>query len=416
MPPEASIAAAAAEFVAAHGVDAAALPDIVSALEALASNSDTATAAGTDAVKNEGSDVTAQNTDGGAVGVRLSVFFDGREHSLVTSAGESAEAAARRWARDVGVGGDADVDVLLRELVARLRTAGARSDEPDSPLPEWGTPAVTRALVRVTVAGDSASSASLGPPHTAFRLAGETPADAARGFLSRMGLDTRESNIAALAARLEGGGEEGVDGSADSQRVSLTTPPADFFLEQPLPAGDGVSLNVTFGADGAPVQRTIHVRFGERVDAAVDVFLAHPSVAAELDAPARDTARATLIDALTARATAALSRAATEPAAKHATTATDGDLLAPRALLVPLAVGDRGAFDVEIPAGTSLRAASRVFCNEKFAAIEPAMRDALGRITDSPGAAGAATSIDALTTHATCRALVFDAFVAFARL
>jgi hypothetical protein len=169
-----------------------------------------------------------------------------------------------------------------------------------------------------------------------------------------------------------------------------------------------VVLRVSYREDGRPPAYVVY-RFGEDVRAVVSAFLDGEGVT---DAGARADAVATIVPALVARASAALAAAEVALGGGGGGGGGGDDPVAPRDFVLPLMVGELG-FDVTLRAGTSLRAAARLFCEQQWAALQPAMQRAVDAVHGA-GEAAAAGGGPREVTLETCRGLVLDLMVEFA--
>ena len=351
-------------------------------------------------------DSLAQPANGTQVAVAtISVTANGEASSLSQLAGESALQASQRWVAASPFAEQPDVDSILRLLVHRLRREGGAGD---------GLPVTTeggrRTLASVRVRGRS-SDGALGPARIVRWLEGESAGEAAAGFVERTGLPAGpnvallEAALASRAAAGEGGegGEEEVAAPLVDEAAALPAPP-------PIPPSQGFALRVAFKEAGRAPAHLVY-RYGEDAHSAVAAFLDEQGVREE---GARSEATAALTEALVQRASAALRAEEVGLGGGGGGGSGSGegarsarDRAAPSDMVLPLSVGELG-FDISLPQGTSLWAAARVFCEQHWDVLAPAMGAAVeqlfgGLAGGAPeGSGGRAVSLD------TCRAVVFD--------
>ena len=377
----------------------------------------------------------------------ITVTGNGVQSLLQPLPHESAADAARRWLAGSVFAAEADSDAILRLLEHMLRReAGAGDGLPVTT--EGGRRTLGSVRVRLPVPGGG--EGALSAPRIARWLAGESAREAAVGFVERAGLPA-QPNAALLEAELSAAGAAGLQaegGEAPAGGVraeggggggaAAGEPPAPL-----VPAAQGFSLRVSFReAERAPAH--IVYRFGEDVHSAVAAFLDEHRVT---DAGAREEATRALTAALSARASEALAGGqvalgAGGAAAAAAASGDARDIVARAAFVLPLAVGGAG-FDVSVPAGTSLWAAARVFCEQHWDVLAPAMSGAVERLFAGSGSGGAAAAGEAggggageggggeaaaaaaaaaapgqqrsVVSLDTCRAVVFDLMADFAQ-
>ena len=168
-------------------------------------------------------------------------------------------------------------------------------------------------------------------------------------------------------------------------------------------------LRVSYREDSRPPSHIVY-RFGEDVNAVVSAFLDGEGVT---DAGARADAVATIVPALAARASAALAAADVALGGGGGGGGAGDDPVATRDFVLPLMVGELG-FDVALQAGASLRAAARLFCEQQWAVLQPAMQRAVDGIYGG-GAEGEGAGGARVVTLEMCRGLVLDLLVDFAK-
>lgn len=258
--------------------------------------------------------------------------------------GETIESAARRWASEAGMDRDEDVDLTLRQLVQGLRAAEGASD--GLPLTAAGARR-TVSLASVHTGGGEQGSERRFRVHM---LEGESAEGAARGFLLRMGLPVEE-NVRSLAARLE---EQRLAALENAARAAQPPPPPPAPAPAPsLPPSEGVVLRVTFSDDAARPDAFCTYRFGESLPSVVSAFLDGAGVR---EPATRAQATASISEGLAALAAQALRG---EGATLGRGAAGEADVYTEASVSIPLMAGGDD-FLLQLPAGGSLRAASRL--------------------------------------------------------
>jgi hypothetical protein len=338
----------------------------------------------------------------GEVAYKIDVNVDGVDYPCTLRAGESQAAAARRFASQHRLSDNAEYDSVLRILVNRLRREQGHTDG----LPRSTDTSKTVATVNVVV------NDKPGLDLTLRILEGETPSEAALGFLERTGFDmayavplTREAEAQVERARAEA--------QQQQQQQQMQQQQQQQQQQRDEMDGESISIDVSF-ADGTP-SRPLRYVIGQNALGTAGAFLTsigranHPDftnnanqIAAAIEANVRN-----LLDARARakEAQAAAALAASEPIAVGVGGGAEAPVPSPLSASVPLFIGNL-RYDIIVTAGNDLRDIARGFCAQEWTAIAPYLDAAL---EDSNGASpGQGQGQEAKATPAMCAGVTFD--------
>jgi len=323
--------------------------------------------------------------------VTIRVTMNGVDTTLTQLEGEDFFATSRRWVTEHNLGGDAEVDNILRLLVNQLRREAGATD---------GLPRTTESgniLAEVKVQGKLGEGEELGPMHMARWLDPETVEEAAAGFVERLGLPFTPNAQNLLDEFVRVANSKNIRGGSGGP------PPAP----PSVPAHLGVSVPVTFQEGGAAT--TLEYHYGEKVSTTVDAFLDQHRV---LEVGVRNEAKAALTEAVIGRVNAIMREGtpakgvAPAPPAHHQDT-----VFAAHAFVLPVAVGEVG-YDINVHQGASIWKTSKAFCEKHWEVVGPKMMGVAEKLVAKGGVEAA--GIERHVSVDTCRAVVFDLLTSFA--
>lgn len=362
----------------------------------------------------------------------ISVNINGATRTCQQLSNESAPEAARRFCIDNGLDKDEEYDSVLRLLVNRLRGAVLPLDQQDD-LPRTGDVTRTIAIVDVNTGDGSGRLLKMRV------LEGESPVEAARGFLERTGFDADNlDRLARMAAVRVAEAVNAADAGAGSTPAAFTAGTGtasggggatanDFAaggdgsdggssLPELIDPREGITLKVNF--DGASSSTTLSsltlvYRYTENPTAAAAAFLRGAGLTPQQGGVADEDKYNEYLNAIVSgiNERARFVRGTLAAESRQNGAAQGGSLqdsishpgplvISPVSTTVPLQVGSL-SYDLRVTKGANLRALSRAACAQEWSSIRPQLEAA---VEDAAGT-GAGASV---ATQDTCAAVLYD--------